>query len=134
MSFVQFDYYAIDQLQQTMQNYPEKALAEVNTLLHKDAGQLIQKNIQQLLPESGRTWSGKKTAASKAKPFTQDNSEMLAVTVKSKNAYHYLYFPDDGTNTHHHAGNQQFMLRGAEQSTNSIIDLCVGSLVEKFKE
>lgn len=101
----------------------------INDVLWNEGAPLIQESIQRLLPESGRTWRGKKPAAKRAAPFTQQN-ETLAVTVKTKNAYHYLYFPDDGSTTRKHVGNQQFMLRGAEEQQSEIISRCIARLTE----
>jgi predicted small lipoprotein YifL len=63
--------------------------------------------------------------------FTQSNGP-LSVTIAARGRYGYLYFPDDGTNTKRHAGNQQFMMRGAENATAQIVDLCIGKLTENF--
>ena len=57
---------------------------------------------------------------------------MLSVTIKTVNAYNYLYFPDDGSNTKKHAGNQQFMASGAENASDRIMELCIGHLTEEF--
>ena len=65
-------------------------------------------------------------------PFTENTGEELAVTIKTKPKYDYLYFPDDGSNTRRHVGNQQFMRRGAEKSRDRIIDICVGRLAQEF--
>ncbi|MGN1156181.1 MAG: hypothetical protein ACI4TK_08395 [Agathobacter sp.] len=124
----------IDELERLMDNYGSFALRAIDAVFHNEAAEIIKEKIQPLIPESGRKWKGKKTAAARTQPFTQDTSEMLAVTVKSRPAYQYLYFPDDGSNTIHHAGNQQFMKRGAENATAKIIEICTGRLVEEFKE
>ena len=60
--------------------------------------------------------------------FNQDD-DMLAVTVAARGKYSYMYFPDDGSNTEKHRGNQQFMKRGAERATERIIELCTGRLL-----
>ena len=121
-----------ERLQRAMQEYGNQAGRTVDDVLHNEGGKLIQEEIMRLLPESGRTWKGKRTAAKRAQPFTQKN-ESLAVTVKTKSPYHYLYFPDDGTNTKRHRGEQQFMYRGAENQTNRIMDLCINRLIEKWE-
>lgn len=123
---------AVERLETAMREFPEYAGDTINDVLWGQGAESIKAGIQLLLPESGRTWRGKKKAAKKAAPFTQTN-ETLAVTVRTKNAYHYLYFPDDGSNTRKHVGNQQFMLGGALNRQEEIIDLCVARLVEKFE-
>ena len=130
MAEFSIDFSEVDDLSQIINDYGDKGLKVINEVLHTDAGPIISDNIKLLLPESGRNWKRKKPAASQAEPFKSDTSEMLAITIKTKNAYDYLYFPDDGSNTKRHAGNKQFMQRGAENSTQKIIDLCLGKLTD----
>lgn len=104
----------------------------INDTLHGFAGKEIMENIMPLLPESGRKWKGKRAAASSTQPFKQENSN-LAVTVKSKSIYNYLYFPDDGSNTIHHVGNQQFMHKGAENAAEEIIRKCNENIINEIE-
>lgn len=104
----------------------------VNDVLHNEAGKLIHDEIMRLLPVSNRTWTGKKKAAKHAEPFLQENGT-LSVTIRTKPAYHYLYFPDDGTNTKRHKGEQYFMQRGGENKQAEIIDRCIARLTEEFE-
>lgn len=129
----ELDASGIDELEKIMSNYGSLALRTIDSVFHNEAAEEIKEKIKPLLPESGRKWKGKKTAAAHTQPFTQDTSEMLAVTVVSRGYYHYLYFPDDGSNTIRHAGNQQFMKRGAESATDKIIELCIARVTEKFE-
>lgn len=122
-----------DRLTEFMLNYQGQAVKHINDVLWNEGATLIQESIQRLLPESGRTWRGKKPAAKRAAPFTVTDKAALLVEVGTKYAYHYLYFPDDGSTTRKHAGNQQFMLRGAEAQQAMILDLCVNRLVNEFK-
>lgn len=103
----------------------------IDRILHEQGGKLINDAIINILPASNRTWAGKKPAASTTQPFVQENGSLF-VTIKTKPAYHYLYFPDDGTNTKFHAGEQNFMERGAWNVSGKIIDLCVGALINKI--
>lgn len=121
-----------ERLLQAMQRYGNQTGRTVDEVLHNEGGRLIQEEIMRLLPESGRTWKGKRTAAKRAQPFTQKN-ESLAVTIKTRSIYGYLYFPDDGTNTKRHAGQQYFMERGAENQASRIMDLCINRLIEKWE-
>ena len=132
MASFTMDYSEIDSLTTAMQQYGEGALREINDVLHGEGGEKIKEAIQLLIPSSGRTWKGKKAPASVANSLQQVNNEMLAVTIKSRTAYNYLYFPDDGSNTLHHAGGQHFFQTGAEDTADQIIDLCVGKLTEEF--
>lgn len=129
---LKLDYSEIEALQQVLENFGENGPKVVNTVLHSSAIPIIENNIQMLLPSSGRSWVGKKAAASSTNPFRNDTSELLAVTVRSKTQYNYLYFPDDGSNTEHHKGNQHFMQRGADNSVNRIAQLCTARLLENL--
>lgn len=131
-AFVTVDYSQLDEFQEYMEKFENDSLRIINDVIHDEAPNIIQENIQLLLPYSGRTWKGKKAAARNAVPFMADNSEMLATTIKTKKDYGYLYFPDDGSNTEKHQGNQNFTGRGAEASKEEIINLCIGRLADEF--
>lgn len=122
----------ISELAEAIENYPTFAGEVINDVLWNEGAPLIQESIMQLLPESGRKWRGKKPAAKRSAPFTQANGP-LAVTVLSKSAYNYLYFPDDGSTTRNHVGNMQFMLRGAEDQQEEILSRCVVRLTQPFQ-
>lgn len=108
--------------------YKNDGIKVINDVLHNEGAEVIQNKIESILPVSGRTWKNKKKPASTAKPF-EHKDELLAVTTISRGYYHYLYFPDDGENTKRHAGNQRFMQRGAENSEDKIIEICLGKLL-----
>lgn len=121
----------IDDLGLALQNFPGDAESVINNVLHNEGGPLADKAIHNLMPTSGKRWKGKKPAAKSSKSLTQEN-ENLAVTVRTTYSYHYLYFPDDGTNTRRHVGNQRFFERGGESVVDDIIDRCVEKLVNKL--
>lgn len=126
-----------DRLKQAMSRYSGYAGREIDDVLHNEGGKLINDEIMRLLPASGRTWQGKAPAAKNTQPFIQEN-DSLSVTIKTKSAYNYLYFPDDGTNTRRHVGYKgkprEFMLTGAENQTAKILDLCISRLIDKMGE
>jgi hypothetical protein len=119
-----------DRLIVAVQKYGDGAEEVINKVLHGRGAEMIMDKIQPLLPVSGRRWKGKKAAASTAQPF-RHKDENLSVTVHTKTAYNYLYFPDDGTNTQKHIGNKQFMWRGAEDAADEIINMCLAELDRK---
>lgn len=121
-----------DRLQKAIKNFPGDAEEAINEILHNEGSELIQKSIKNLMPVSGRKWKGKKAAAKSAKSLT-DTKGNLFVTVRTTSNYHYLYFPDDGTTTLKHAGNQQFFLKGGEAKQETIIDLCINKMVTNFE-
>lgn len=118
-------------IQNALMNEVEGAGDIINDILHNQAGPLIQEAIQPLIPVSGKHWRGKKSPARSSESLRQKN-ETLSVTVRSAKNYQYLYFPDDGSNTRRHAGNQQFFRRGAETVEDEIISRCLGALIDNF--
>jgi hypothetical protein len=133
MGWFEFDAGSIDDLYEKMVSYGAGSGQIIDKVLRSEGAEEIKKQIARLLPSSGRHWKGKAPAASSAMPgrFDQDNGE-LSVTIAARGKYHYLYFPDDGSNTRKHAGNKQFMLHGAEAAAPKVVEMCVGKLAEAF--
>ena len=124
----------LEHIMSVMSEFGKTSGQVIDDVLHNEGGEIIRQRIMTLLPRSGRKpWKGKATAAASTNPFQQDNGS-LYVTVRSRPKWHYLYFPDDGTNTQHHRGNQQFMKRGAELERSKIVDLCINRLLLKLEE
>jgi hypothetical protein len=128
----------VDRLVQVLQKYQGNTENAINDVLHNEAGQLIHDEIKLLMPVSGKTWKGKAPAAKTAKSLTIDTKQNLAVTVKTTKRYHYLWFPDDGSNTYLHVGKngvpQEFFKRGGENKQSEIIDRCIQRLVDEFEK
>lgn len=122
----------VAELEAAMQAYQGNVEKAINEVLHNQAGELLHDEIKRLMPVSGKVWQGKKVAAKLGKSL-QVLTGNLSVTVATTKPYHYLYFPDDGTNTQKHVGNQQFFARGAENKKDEIINLCIGRLVDGFE-
>lgn len=121
-----------DRLVQTMADVGENSARIVSEVFEDYAGPEIRREIQRLLPASGRRWRGKKTAARSTEPlFGQVRQEGTPVLyTRSKTRYNYLYFPDDGSNTRRHAGMQNFMGRGQDAATSRILDRCIAELTK----
>lgn len=119
-----------DRLQRTMKNFPGSAEKSINDVLHNDANPLIKDAVQRLTPVSDKK---KGTHAKFAQSLTDEKGNLF-ITVKTTKKYQYLYFPDDGTNTRRHAGNQQFFLRGGESQQDEIVDRCINKLVNNFEQ
>lgn len=132
MASFELDFDEFETLHKTMEEYGSGAQRIINDVLHGEGGQKVKDQIHMLIPSSGRQWRGKRAPAASADSLQQLNDEMLAVTIKSKTAYNYLYFPDDGSNTIRHAGGQQFFQRGAEEAADTVVELCLGRLTEDF--
>ena len=125
------DFSGAEQLEKSMQEYQGDVENVINDVLHNEAGSIIQDSVQRLIPVSGVTWAGKKGPAKTSKSLTQKN-ENLAVTIRTTKDYQYLYFPNDGTNTKRHAGQQFFFEEGGEAVKNDVIDKCIAKLTNDF--
>lgn len=132
MAVFRVDATEFERLQNAIKNFPGDAETVINEVLHGEGSQLLQDSIRNLMPVSGREWKGKKPAAKSAKSLTDLKGNLFVEVITTKN-YQYLYFPDDGTNTKKHAGNQQFFLKGAEARQEAIIDLCINKLITAFE-
>lgn len=122
----------VERLFKAIQNFPGDAENAINEVFHDEAPEMVSEAIYLLMPMSGRTWNGKPTAARKAKSLT-DETANLSFTVKTTGKYHYLYFPDDGSNTRNHVGNQQFFHRGGEMRQSEIVDRCITRITKNFE-
>lgn len=129
MSVFRFDWEQFEVLAQAMEQYEGNVEEVINDVLHNEAGQLIHDEIKRLMPRSDRQ---KRHAKDSNSLLIQGGN--LSVTVSTKKAFQYLYFPDDGTNTRRHVGNQQFFLNGGENMKEEILNRCIGRLTNAFEE
>lgn len=120
----------VEKLQQAMQEYVGNTEEAINDVLHNYAGDRVQVDILRLMPVSNKT-RGTHAKHSKSLRNVFGN---LSVTVTTSGKYSYLYFPDDGTNTRRHVGNQQFFARGGDAATNDIVERCVTRLTNEFEK
>lgn len=130
------DLSGVERLSAFMEHYGSEAAAVITSQLAEEGLDTIGPAITRLLPASGRRWTTKRTAASSAgyQRVFQATPALCAVTIRTTPAYRYLYFPDDGSNTRRHQGNQRFMLRGAEAAAPQLIDGICSRLISKFEE
>lgn len=133
MAWFEMDAKEVERLYNTIRNFPGNAEKSINDVFHNEAILLVQEEVKRLMPVSGKTWKGKAPAAKTAKSLTEDKGN-LSFTVRSNGKYNYLYFPDDGTNTRRHIGNQQFFKRGGENKQTEIVDRCISRIVEDFSK
>lgn len=123
----------LDALQQAMVAYEGDTERAINEVLHNEAGSLIYEEINPLINPSGRTFKGHSSSATvSAWPF-YDTTKNLAVTVRTKAKWDYLYFPDDGSNTGTHAGNQRFFERGGEKAVPEVAERCMSALTDLWE-
>lgn len=119
----------LDRLVAAIKDYGDGAEKVVNDVFHGFGAERISEEARERINPSGRKWAGKKKGAKDTQPFTSKDGN-LSVTVLTKSAYHYLYFPDDGSNTVNHIGQQHFMREGGKAAKNDIIDRCLAQLSE----
>lgn len=127
----ELDVSGFERLENALKDFQGNAEDVINDVLHNEGGPLLQEAIRRLMPVSGARWKGKKGAA-KTSNSLMSITYNLAVEVATTKNYQYLYFPNDGTNTRRHAGNQQFFYKGGEDVQDEIIDRCVARLTENF--
>lgn len=133
MAVFKLDQTDFERLENAMKDFQGDTEKTINEVLHNEAGRFIHDEIKRLMPVSGKKWKGKKSPAK-----TSNSLEIvggnLSVTVRTKKAYQYLYFPDDGSNTRRHVGNQQFFLNGGENKKEEILNLCINRLVNGLED
>lgn len=121
-----------DKLLSAMEDFQGDVELTINDVLHNYAGPLAQESILRLIPVSGKHWKGKAPAAKTGKSLRNNNGN-LYVEVTTTKKYQYLYFPNDGSNTRRHVGNQQFFEKGGEAVKDDIIERCVVKLTNNFE-
>ena len=120
---------SIDVLERAIKEYQQGAEDKITGYLHDKGYQTLSNSIQSMIPVSDRK---KKHAKNSAALMDRQKGSRLAVTVGTRSKFHYLYFPDDGTNTKHHAGKQHFFERGVEAQEENVINGILDAL--KFKD
>lgn len=133
MARFEMDANEVERLFNTVKNFPGNAEKSINEVFHNDAPPIVSEEIKWLMPFSDAVWKGKAPHAKLAKSLTDEKAN-LSFTVKTTGKYNYLYFPDDGTNTKRHVGNQQFFQRGGENKQTEIIDRCINRIVSDFSK
>lgn len=121
-----------ESLLSAMAEYGEGAVDIVSAVVH-DAGDDIYREIDPLIHPSGRTFSGHTSGAQGTQWQRIETGEPLAVTVRTVTSRNYLYFPDDGSSTKRHYGDQQFMWRGADAAAPSILERGIDALAGEFE-
>lgn len=133
MSEAKVEYMDLTDLQDALLQYKGNAEREINDVLHNESFLPLTQSIISMIHPSGKKWKGKGLSSTSVQPFRAVNSN-LAIEIKSKKDYHYLYFPDDGSDTIYHQGGQQFMLKGTEKESEAIIELCLARLTKEWSD
>lgn len=124
---------SLEPLMRRIESAGEMAESVVNGVLHEEAGPIIYRRINPLIHPSGRTFKGHRASAASSDWTHYDIGKNLAVTVRTKSRFNYLYFPDDGSNTRHHFGNQEFFRRGGEASVDEIVSRCMAAIDKELE-
>ena len=106
-------------LAETIQNFQKGAEGKITKYLHGEGYEIFADYIQYIIPVSDRN---KKHARNYNALRDRYKDSKLAVTVGTKPQYGYLYFPDDGSNTVQHAGQQHFFMAGIDYGKEEVIN------------
>lgn len=129
---VQYD--GVQELAAEITAFGAGAGQRIQGVLNDFAAAEIKGNILPLVHSSGRVFSGHRQGAKAAGPervFTHSVKDMTLI-VRTSARFGYLYFPDDGSTTRRHAGQQHFMDRGLQRSVKTITDRCLAALTDDF--
>lgn len=118
-------------LQEVIAQYIGNTEEAINNVLHNYAGDRAQEEIRRLIPVSGKSWKGKAPAARDSNSMRNVHGN-LSETVTTAKRYQYLYFPNDGTNTRRHVGNQQFFEKGGDAAMDDIVERCILALAPDY--
>ena len=134
MSRVHVEFDGVEQLSKRIADFGEGAGQIIQGVYDDFAAKEIKGNIVPLIHPSGRVFKGHRQGARSAGPdkvFRHRVSD-LSLIVSTNRAFGYLYFPDDGSTSKRHAGQQHFMDRGLQQSVDDIVERCVSALAKDF--
>lgn len=114
----------LDSVLDAVQLFPDNSEDAINKYLKETGAPRVNKSISNLIPVSS---SNKKKHAKENNPLTNKIFN-LGFAVKSKTAFNYLYFPDQGEGTSSSNDPLNFMENGLNAEYDSIIDGILKSL------
>lgn len=139
MSLYEINSDSVDALYSAMKRYGAGASKKVTEYLHGKGYEVLSSSIQKAIPVSDDlSKHGKKQPKGHARNLQalgdRDKGSNLSVIIGTKSRWNYLYFPDDGSNTVHHAGNQQFFKAGVERKETEVINDLLDILSFRMEE
>lgn len=134
MSVYTMDARDLDKLQSAIKSYPKDAEKKITDYLHKEGYTLFSGNISALMPVSDRKKKGIGHAKMSKSLRDREKTSNLSVTIGTTSKYSYLYFPDDGSNTLRHAGNQHFFERGVEKKEPEAVEEMLKRITFKIEK
>lgn len=131
MAKIDVDLTGIVKLSEAIDRYGAGAGQAIQQVYEEFAATEIERNINAVLPVSGRRFRGHKVGAKAAGIDRVFRHEVagLDLTVKAPGNFGYLVFPDEGRGSHNRR-EQRFMLRGMEASIDKIVDRCIAKITE----
>lgn len=125
------EFKAVEHLANAIADFGVGAGQIIQGVYNEFAAEEIKRNINAVLPVSGRTFKGHRTGAKAAGTgrVFQHTVSGLDLIVQSKGQFGYLIFPDEGRGAHNPRA-QQFMQRGLDASVDAIVDRCIAKLAE----
>lgn len=131
MAKIDVDIQGVEALSSEIERYGAGAGQIIQGVYEDFAATDIERNIQAVLPVSGRRFKGHKVGAKAAGINRVFKHEVkgLELTVKAPGNFGYLVFPDEGRGVHNRK-EQRFMMRGMEASIGSIVERCIAKLSE----
>lgn len=125
MSKFELNAKSIDVLERTIKEYQQGAEEKITNYLHGKGYEILSNSIQNRIPVSNRK---KKHARNYKALRDRKKGSNLAVIIGTAPKYDYLYFPDDGSNTVHHAGEQHFFEKGVEAEEENVVNQILDAL------
>lgn len=130
---------SMEKLATAIKAYGPDAEKKITEYLHGKGYDVLSSGVQNAIPVSDSLKKhGKKQPKSHARDKQalkdKDKGTNLSVIIGSIPSRNYLYFPDDGSNTIHHAGNQQFFKAGVEKKEAEVINELLDILSFKMEE
>lgn len=126
MSSVNFeiDQKDLDNVLDAIQSFPGNSEITINSYFEETGAPQVNKSIVNLIPVSS---AKKKRHAKSSNPLTNKIFN-LGFAVKTKSAFNYLFFPDQGEGTSSSNDPLNFMENGLNAEYDSIIDGILKSL------
>lgn len=105
-------------IEEAIKGYGDNAEDVINDYLVNEAGDRFKQSITNLIPVSDRN---KRNHARNSDPFKVEDAN-LALVVRTKKQYHYLYFPNEGEGTNKRHAPLLFDERGVEKEYDNVVN------------
>ncbi|PFM49573.1 hypothetical protein COJ45_06935 [Bacillus cereus] len=120
----------IESLQRNIERLPNVAETIINDKLKDIISPIMEKSIIGLIPISDRD----KPHARMLKSIGGSTKENLTLTLKPKNKFQYLVYPDLGIGTSKKNDPLDFMKQGVDNKTNQTVEELNKALIEQINK